>query len=111
MVKHCVFGYKVNYEWIKKRARELEYEVPDDTDIDEGLNLMETVLTTLAVRAGLWRSVFPIPVKGRSNDFALCLASSDPKDGLPSGETDNEKIEKLKMLVGADGPPSWFWRY
>ncbi|EKM48183.1 uncharacterized protein PHACADRAFT_266513 [Phanerochaete carnosa HHB-10118-sp] len=104
---HLAFGYKVTYQWVLNRAKEIGIE-PEDDSARARTDVMMKLLTKLAIRVGLLRQVRPISVKGK-DVIAFCIASTDPGDGLPRRVTDADKVEKLRQLVGADGPPNW-WR-
>lgn len=108
MDKHRAFGYKVTYKWILDRAKEMGM-VPREDSVDARADVMYDYLVAVAGRAGLLRDIRPIAVKGRGV-IAYCLASTDPSDGLPSRATDAKKIEKLRQMVGQDGPPNWWWQ-
>lgn len=109
MENHRVFGYKTSYDWILARAKEMGVE-PENDSLHERSDAIVWTIAILAAQVGLASQVVPIAVKGKFDGVALCIASTDPTDGVPLRVRDNEKIARLQRLVGADGPPNWWWR-
>ncbi|EKM53019.1 uncharacterized protein PHACADRAFT_259192, partial [Phanerochaete carnosa HHB-10118-sp] len=75
------FGYKVTYQWVISRAKEIGIE-PEDDSVRARADVMVDLITTLAAQVGLLRQVRPICVRGKGV-VAFCIASTDPGDGLP----------------------------
>ncbi|EKM53022.1 uncharacterized protein PHACADRAFT_259195 [Phanerochaete carnosa HHB-10118-sp] len=107
MAGHRAFGYKLTYQWILDRAKKMGMEPVGDS-ADARADVMVELLTILAAQSDLSRYVAPVSVKGK-DVIAFCLASTDPTNGLPRRVTDAESIEKLRQMIGVDGPPNWWW--
>lgn len=103
--KQYYHGYVLNSAWYKEQAQ-LRFGSEDEPDaFHHRTHFLFGVLAEAGLSGGhaQFRNV-----KVDSGKLALCIALTSNKNKSSMGLPPQDKIEKLKSLLGTDEPPKWY---
>jgi hypothetical protein len=107
-----VYGFRTPRKYLKYKAKELGVWKDDVPSSKQSYNWVPQTAMMLLDLAGLSKaSNFGIVYTDKTmvdTDYALVLASTDPREGVPRRAPSQDVIDRLKKVLGTQCEPKWY---